>query len=287
MPHAIRDGILAVLFVSGPIVLLAASLGLAIGVVQAATQIQEQTLGSAIKIVGVFMALIIGGVWMFTYLNRFASTTFNKAFRMVPSLSAHPLPPLFRFRAAGTSNKLKEKGIEFDNNLPYEFRPPTVQDPMTFNRAPSGRASALSEADKRADIEPINQGETLATQTRNIIPPRPQTVNIAGQELRPVNLAPVIPQPTIIPANASPASEPAPPEIPAEPLRVPETTRTASRPAPTRAIPPRTQTTTRAPAPAAPRETVPPAPRKRLERSRVGNITGRIQNSLNEIKEAR
>ena len=49
MPQAIREGIFTIIFISGPLVVLAAVLGLSVGVVQAATQIQEQTLASAVK----------------------------------------------------------------------------------------------------------------------------------------------------------------------------------------------------------------------------------------------
>jgi len=93
MPQAIRDGIFTVLFISGPMVLLAAALGLVIGIIQAATQVQEQTLGSAVKILGVFLALIVFGFYMFQYLKQYTSQTINRAFNLVPTLSSHPLPP--------------------------------------------------------------------------------------------------------------------------------------------------------------------------------------------------
>ncbi len=93
MPQAIRDGIFTVLFISGPLVLLAAALGLVIGIIQAATQVQEQTLGSAVKILGVFLALIVFGFYMFQYLKQYTSQTISRAFNMVPGLSSHPLPP--------------------------------------------------------------------------------------------------------------------------------------------------------------------------------------------------
>ncbi len=98
MPQAIRDGIFTVLFISGPLVLLAAALGLVIGIIQAATQVQEQTLGSAVKILGVFLALIIFGFYMFQYLKQYATQTINRAFNLVPSLSSHPLPPKKLFK---------------------------------------------------------------------------------------------------------------------------------------------------------------------------------------------
>lgn len=93
MPQAVREGILTVLFISGPMVLLAAGLGLTIGVLQAATQVQEQTLGSAVKIIGIFLALIVFGFYMFQFISQYAAESMEKAFRMIPGLSSHPLPP--------------------------------------------------------------------------------------------------------------------------------------------------------------------------------------------------
>lgn len=87
MPEAIRDGILVVLIISGPLVLTAATIGLVIGILQAATQVQEQTIGTAVKILGVFGLMIIAGFWMFQYLNQYMTKTINAAFTIVPRRS--------------------------------------------------------------------------------------------------------------------------------------------------------------------------------------------------------
>lgn len=91
-PQAIREGILTILFISGPLVVLAAMLGLSVGILQAATQIQEQTLASAVKILGLFTALIIGGFFMFAHLQRFATRKIERAFRLIPSLGTYVKP---------------------------------------------------------------------------------------------------------------------------------------------------------------------------------------------------
>ena len=92
IPEIIREGILTVLFISGPLVILAASLGLFVGVLQAATQVQEQTLGSAVKVIGLFLALIISGFYMFSYLKRYAEKNISRAFSLIPTLTNHPMP---------------------------------------------------------------------------------------------------------------------------------------------------------------------------------------------------
>ena len=54
-----RDGIVTFLRVSGPLMLVALAVGPAVSLVQALTQIQEQTLIYVPKIVAVFGALIL------------------------------------------------------------------------------------------------------------------------------------------------------------------------------------------------------------------------------------
>lgn len=92
MPQAVKDGIIVVLIISGPLVAAAALIGLVVGILQAATQVQEQTLGSALKIIGVFALIIIGGFWMFQYLNQYTSRTLTTAFTIVPHRTQKVVP---------------------------------------------------------------------------------------------------------------------------------------------------------------------------------------------------
>ena len=54
-----RDGIVTFLKVGGPIMLVALVVGLAVSLVQALTQIQEQTLVYAPKIIAIFVSLLL------------------------------------------------------------------------------------------------------------------------------------------------------------------------------------------------------------------------------------
>ena len=105
MPEAIRDGIIVILVISGPLVLAAAFIGLMVGILQAATQVQEQTIGSALKIIGIFTLIIIAGFWMFQYLNQYTSRTISTAFTVVPHLSQKVIP-------RGVKEKRKNKPPE-------------------------------------------------------------------------------------------------------------------------------------------------------------------------------
>jgi flagellar biosynthetic protein FliQ len=54
-----RDGILTLLWVSGPMMLVGLAVGVAISLLQALTQIQEQTLVFVPKIVAMFVVMLI------------------------------------------------------------------------------------------------------------------------------------------------------------------------------------------------------------------------------------
>lgn len=66
-----REGLLLALLCSAPPVLAALAVGLLMGVLQAATQIQEQTLGLVPKIIAVAVALAVAGPWIGAQILRF------------------------------------------------------------------------------------------------------------------------------------------------------------------------------------------------------------------------
>ena len=53
-----------VLLVSGPPLLVALAIGLVVGLLQAVTQVQEQTLSFVPKLVAVATVLVVAGGWM-------------------------------------------------------------------------------------------------------------------------------------------------------------------------------------------------------------------------------
>ena len=57
----LSKGFITMLAISMPCVLVAAGIGLIVGILQAVTQVQEQTIAAAPKILGVFLIIIIGG----------------------------------------------------------------------------------------------------------------------------------------------------------------------------------------------------------------------------------
>lgn len=65
------------LILTGPPVLTAMLVGLTISILQATTQVQEQTLTFVPKLVGIITILAIAGPWMLAQLIAFASTLYD------------------------------------------------------------------------------------------------------------------------------------------------------------------------------------------------------------------
>lgn len=72
-----RDAIWTVIYVAGPILITALSVGLFIGVVQAATSIQEMTLSFIPKLAAMAAALLIFGDYQLTLLTEMFITIFE------------------------------------------------------------------------------------------------------------------------------------------------------------------------------------------------------------------
>lgn len=68
------EAVYTILQLSAPMILLALAVGLMVAVFQATTQIQEQTLAFAPKIVAVLISILIFGPWI---LSNLVDYTFN------------------------------------------------------------------------------------------------------------------------------------------------------------------------------------------------------------------
>jgi len=71
------DTIIAVLLASGPLLILAVSIGLVIAFFQALTQIQEMTLTFVPKIIAIFLGLLVWSPFMYKILKKLSDQTFN------------------------------------------------------------------------------------------------------------------------------------------------------------------------------------------------------------------
>ncbi len=87
------NGLMLALMLSLPAVLTAASIGLVVGILQAVTQVQEQTIAAAPKILGVFAILLLGGGLMMTMMENYLRESFQIAFNEIPQDGKFLLPP--------------------------------------------------------------------------------------------------------------------------------------------------------------------------------------------------
>ena len=70
------QALLLILILSGPPILISTALGLCVAIFQAATQIQEQTLSSMIKLVSVVLTLLILGGWLSSQIMEYTLNIF-------------------------------------------------------------------------------------------------------------------------------------------------------------------------------------------------------------------
>jgi len=77
-----RNAILLSLMLAGPMLIVALGVGLIISVVQAVTQIQEQTLSFVPKLVAVSAAFLVALPWLLQLLIRYTT----ELFRSLPNL---------------------------------------------------------------------------------------------------------------------------------------------------------------------------------------------------------
>ena len=78
----LRQGLWTALIVSTPILAVALVVGLAIGLVQALTSVQEMTLTFVPKLAGIAVVLVVAGGWMLAQLTDFT----RQLFQAIPGL---------------------------------------------------------------------------------------------------------------------------------------------------------------------------------------------------------
>lgn len=70
-------GLFLILLLSGPPIFISMFFGLFVAIIQAATQIQEQTLSFTIKLVAVILTLMFMGGWLGQQIIQFATHIFT------------------------------------------------------------------------------------------------------------------------------------------------------------------------------------------------------------------
>ena len=88
----LAKGFMTMLSISMPCVLVAAAIGLVVGIIQAVTQVQEQTISAAPKIFAVFLVIIIGGLGFIKLLTNLFHEGAALAFNGVSKTENYVLP---------------------------------------------------------------------------------------------------------------------------------------------------------------------------------------------------
>lgn len=120
MIHHLGQGLALILMLSLPAVVTAAFIGLVVGILQAVTQVQEQTIAAAPKITFVFLLIIFGGGLMMQLITEYLRESAHLAFEEIPRADTYILPPQSRderekryrlfFKATGLSPSRKFSG---------------------------------------------------------------------------------------------------------------------------------------------------------------------------------
>ena len=73
----VRDAVGVAIRLAGPLLLLSMVIGVLVAIFQAVTQIHEQSIGFALKLIVVVTVLLLGGGWMLDTLKDFTYQVFQ------------------------------------------------------------------------------------------------------------------------------------------------------------------------------------------------------------------
>ena len=105
----LAKGFMTMLSISMPCVLVAAGIGLVVGILQAVTQVQEQTIAAAPKIFAVFLVIIIGGLGFIKLLTNLFQEGAAIAFNGVSKADSYVLPANHYVYTTPFEGEMKDK----------------------------------------------------------------------------------------------------------------------------------------------------------------------------------
>ena len=109
-------GFMVMLMISMPCVLMAALVGLVVGILQAVTQVQEQTIAAAPKIVLVFLTIVVLGGYFIKILTNYFYEGAHVAFQIVPKTDSYVLDGNYYKYTRPFSAEMQDK-INKDSSL--------------------------------------------------------------------------------------------------------------------------------------------------------------------------
>jgi len=115
-------GFAIMLAISMPCVLTAAAIGLVVGILQAVTQVQEQTIAAAPKILAVFLVIMILGVGYIKMLTNFIMESTNIAFNVIPKSDTYALDANYYKHIKPFSDEMQD--VNMQSNMNYLMKHP-------------------------------------------------------------------------------------------------------------------------------------------------------------------
>lgn len=73
----LREAVVVALKLGGPMLILSMLVGVVVAILQAVTQIHEQTISFVLKLIVVVGVLVVGGGWMLGVLQEYARSLFS------------------------------------------------------------------------------------------------------------------------------------------------------------------------------------------------------------------
>ena len=119
----LAQGFMIMLTISMPCVLVAAGIGLVVGILQAVTQVQEQTIAAAPKILGVFLVIVIGGFGFIRLLTNLFTDGMALAFNVVPKNDNYVLAADY-YRYTSAFGEVAPQKFRNQDNIDYIMKNP-------------------------------------------------------------------------------------------------------------------------------------------------------------------
>ena len=155
----LAKGFLSMLAISMPCVLVAAGIGLVVGILQAVTQVQEQTIAAAPKILGVFLVIIIGGFGFIRLLNNLFIEGMAIAFNIVPKNETYVLSSNYQQYTSTYGNLAPEKfktNSDVDYIMKHPNKPPFIDNTEKIKTIRSNRV--MNPQPDLLETRTINRG---------------------------------------------------------------------------------------------------------------------------------
>ena len=149
-------GFMVMLTISMPCVLVAASVGLVVGILQAVTQVQEQTIAAAPKIVGVFLTIIVLGVFYIKVLTEYIHEGNYMAFNLIPKMDSYVLPADYYHHTSPFAAEMKD-AISPSSNKTKEIMQNPGKIPWVERQEKNKYTPAIQGANPRPNLIETNK----------------------------------------------------------------------------------------------------------------------------------